>query len=206
MRFIMRRMTSEAINRVAILQREMSARGIGVCVIGPSENLRYVLGYDAMALERLTALVVSPTGAAMILPDFDAAEFADVDGRPPVATWSDRHGPARAVEEAFALVGRATTSDCASAGTRHAASLIHRDGPRCAALGIPGDLGSLVGSADRSSRAANTSARRVKPISSRQRPTSIRSPSTLRPPAPSAAWRRRFVAQVARLQRGPMTR
>ena len=101
----MRQMTSEAINRVAILQREMSAHGIGVCVIGPSENLRYVLGYDAMAVERLTALVVSPTGAAMILPDFDAAEFAAVDGRPPVTTWSDRHGPAKAVEEAFALVG-----------------------------------------------------------------------------------------------------
>ena len=101
----MRGMTSEAIDRVAILQREMSARGVGVCVIGPSENLRYVLGYDAMAVERLTALVVSPTGAAMILPDFDAAEFASVDGRPPVATWSDRSGPAGAVEEAFAHVG-----------------------------------------------------------------------------------------------------
>jgi Xaa-Pro aminopeptidase len=101
----MREMTSEMINRVAVLQREMSVRGVEVCVIGPSENLRYLLGYDAMAVERLTALVVSPTSAAMILPDFDAAEFAAVDDRPPVATWSDRHGPAGAVEEAFAQVG-----------------------------------------------------------------------------------------------------
>jgi Xaa-Pro aminopeptidase len=92
-------------NRVEILQREMSARGVGVCVIGPSENLRYLLGYDAMAVERLTALVISPSGAAMILPDLDAAEFAAVDGRPPVATWADRHGPANAVDEAFANVG-----------------------------------------------------------------------------------------------------
>jgi Xaa-Pro aminopeptidase len=93
------------IDRVGTLQREMASRGVGVCVVGPSENLRYLLGYDAMAVERLTALVVSPTGAAMILPDFDAAEFAAVDGRPPVVTWSDRHGPAGAVEEAFARVG-----------------------------------------------------------------------------------------------------
>ena len=93
------------INRVELLQREMAARGVGVCVIGPSENLRYLLGYDAMALERLTALVVSQTGAAMILPELDAAEFAAVDGRPAALAWNDRAGPAGAVEEAFARVG-----------------------------------------------------------------------------------------------------
>jgi Xaa-Pro aminopeptidase len=99
-------MASESIDRVALLQREMAARGVGVCVIGPSDNLRYLLGYDAMALERLTALVVSGSGAAMILPDLDAAEFAAVDGRPPVVAWRDRDGPASAVDEAFARVGR----------------------------------------------------------------------------------------------------
>ena len=36
-------------DRVAQLQREMAARGVGVCVFGPSENLRYLLGYDAIA-------------------------------------------------------------------------------------------------------------------------------------------------------------
>jgi Xaa-Pro aminopeptidase len=101
----MRQMTSEATNRVAVLQREMAARGVGVCVIGPSDNLRYVLGYDALALERLTALVVSQSSDAMILPELDAAEFAAVDGRPPVVAWKDRDGPAAAVEEAFARVG-----------------------------------------------------------------------------------------------------
>jgi hypothetical protein len=28
-------------DRLSQLQREMAARGVGVCVIGPSENLRY---------------------------------------------------------------------------------------------------------------------------------------------------------------------
>jgi Xaa-Pro aminopeptidase len=92
-------------DRLALLQREMATRGVGVCVIAPSENLRYLLGYDAMAVERLTALVVSQSGATMILPDFDAAEFAAVDGRPSVVPWADRQGPAGAVEEAFAQVG-----------------------------------------------------------------------------------------------------
>jgi Xaa-Pro aminopeptidase len=92
-------------DRVAQLQREMAARGVGVCVVGPSENLRYLLGYDAIALERLTVLAVSRTGAAMIMPDFEAPEFAAVDGRPPVAAWSDRDGPAAAVDQAFAQLG-----------------------------------------------------------------------------------------------------
>jgi Xaa-Pro aminopeptidase len=92
-------------DRIDQLQRAMSARGVGVCAIGPSENLRYLLGYDGVALERLTVLVVSPSGAAMIMPDFEAAEFAEVDGRPPVVEWSDRHGPAAAVDEAFARLG-----------------------------------------------------------------------------------------------------
>jgi Xaa-Pro aminopeptidase len=92
-------------NRLALLQHEMTARGVGVCVIGPSDNLRWLVGYDAMALERLTALVVSQSGAAMILPDFDAAEFAAADGRPPVVPWADRRGPTGAVQEAFARVG-----------------------------------------------------------------------------------------------------
>jgi Xaa-Pro dipeptidase len=92
-------------DRVAQLQREMEARGVGVCVIGPSDNLSWLVGYDAMALERLTALVVSQSGAAMILPDFDADEFAQVEGRPAIVPWADRLGPAGAVGAAFALVG-----------------------------------------------------------------------------------------------------
>jgi Xaa-Pro aminopeptidase len=92
-------------DRLAELQREMAARGVGVCVVGPTDDLRWLVGYDAMALERLTALVVSQSGAAMILPDFDAAEFADVPGRPPAVPWADRTGPAAAVKEAFAHVG-----------------------------------------------------------------------------------------------------
>ena len=96
---------SAGVNRVGLLQREMSARDVGVCVIGPSDNLRYLLGYDAMAVERLSALVVSKSGVAMILPELDAAEFAAVNGRPPVVSWNDRRGPAAAVEEAFARLG-----------------------------------------------------------------------------------------------------
>jgi Xaa-Pro aminopeptidase len=92
-------------DRIEQLQRAMSARGVGVCAIGPSENLRYLLGYDGVALERLTVLLVSQSGAAMIMPDFEASEFAAVGGRPPVVEWSDRDGPAAAVDAAFTGLG-----------------------------------------------------------------------------------------------------
>jgi Xaa-Pro aminopeptidase len=90
---------------LAPLQQALGAQGAEVCVVAPAENLRYLLGYDATAVDRVTALVVTPTGAAMILPDFDAAEFSAVAPDIPVAPWSDREGPARAIEQVFALAG-----------------------------------------------------------------------------------------------------
>ena len=49
--------------------------GDGPLVVGPTANLRYLLGYQATAVERLTVLLVTPTSAVMILPDFDEDEF-----------------------------------------------------------------------------------------------------------------------------------
>jgi Xaa-Pro aminopeptidase len=128
-------------DRLALVQREMAARGVGVCVIGPSDNLRWLVGYDAMALERLTALVVSQSGAAMILPDFDAAEFAAVDARPPVVPWADRRGPAGAVEEAFARVGSVDGSALVDDDLPFAFYSLVRD----RLPGRPGVASSLIG-------------------------------------------------------------
>jgi Xaa-Pro aminopeptidase len=95
-------------NRLPALQAAMRGHGVDVCVLAASDNLRYLLGYDGMAVERLTALVVTADAAAMIIPDFDAAEYKAVAGRPPVVVWADRDGPDAAVEAAFAKVGSPT--------------------------------------------------------------------------------------------------
>lgn len=87
------------------VQSEMGARGIELAVIGPSANLRYVLGYEAMSVDRLTVLLVSPTSAVMVLPDFDATEFEAATGFGSVLPWADRQGPRRAVEQAFEQLG-----------------------------------------------------------------------------------------------------
>jgi Xaa-Pro aminopeptidase len=89
-----------------MLQSLMVERGVDLAVIGPSANLRYILGYRAQALERLTTLVVCPDSAVMILPDFDADEFVAATGFDAVAPWTDRRGPTPAVSDAFARLGK----------------------------------------------------------------------------------------------------
>jgi Xaa-Pro aminopeptidase len=89
------------VNRLSALQSAMTERNVDLVVVGPNANLRYVLGFEAMALERLTCLLVSPSGAVMILPDFDSAEFRAATGFAQVETWTDRGGPGGAVSSAF---------------------------------------------------------------------------------------------------------
>lgn len=83
----------------------MRERGVHLCVVAPGSNLRFLLGYDAMAVDRLTALLVTPERAVMILPDFDAAEFTEAGDRPPAEGWADRDGPGAAVDAAFRRLG-----------------------------------------------------------------------------------------------------
>jgi Xaa-Pro aminopeptidase len=63
--------------------------------------MRYLIDYEVDALERLTVLIVSRDDAVMVLPDFDAAEFSSVEGRPRVVAWTDLTGPSEAIREAF---------------------------------------------------------------------------------------------------------
>jgi Xaa-Pro aminopeptidase len=77
-----------------------------VVVVGPTANLRYLLGYQATAVERLTVLLATPSSALMIMPDFDEAEFRAITEFPgDVYPWSDNHGPDRAVDRAFRDLG-----------------------------------------------------------------------------------------------------
>lgn len=55
----------------------MRDQGVELCIVGPADNLRYLLGCSALPGDRLTVLVVAPTGAVMIMPDFEARELRD---------------------------------------------------------------------------------------------------------------------------------
>jgi Xaa-Pro aminopeptidase len=92
--------------RLASVQSELQKSATDLLVVGPTANLRYLLGYQATAVERLTVLLVTPSSAAMILPDFDDDEFRALTRFPgAVHPWADDHGPLMAVTEAFRALG-----------------------------------------------------------------------------------------------------
>jgi len=69
--------------RLTSAQAAMAADGLDAIVVTPGGDLRYLTGYDAMALERLTCLVLPAAGeATLIVPKLErpAAEASPVAG------------------------------------------------------------------------------------------------------------------------------
>ncbi|WP_308249895.1 M24 family metallopeptidase [Sphaerisporangium fuscum] len=54
-------------SRLAAVREAVGAAGIGALLLTPGADLRYVTGYDALPLERLTCLVVPAEGEAFIM-------------------------------------------------------------------------------------------------------------------------------------------
>lgn len=88
--------------RLSRVQQHMRESRADLLVVGPSGNLRYLLGYQPVATERLMVLLIAPDDALAILPDFDAAEFAATTGFTDLVPWTDRDGARQAVRSAFA--------------------------------------------------------------------------------------------------------
>ncbi|HEX2058971.1 MAG TPA: Xaa-Pro peptidase family protein [Actinomycetota bacterium] len=92
------------LDRVETLQTSMRDLGVDLVVVGPSANMRYLTGYRAMAVERITVLLVTPTAVAMVMPYFDVDEFRELTGIDAVFEWTDSEGPQRAIERAFSAL------------------------------------------------------------------------------------------------------
>lgn len=75
----------------------MQESGIDTMLVSPGPDLRYLIGYDAVPLERLTVLIVGTGGGATLLvPELEAAEaartpFARAGGS--VLTWGETEDP-----------------------------------------------------------------------------------------------------------------
>ena len=87
-------------NRLDALRAAMDDAGAELVVVGPSSALTHLSGYRAMALERITTLLVTREDAVMIVPAFDAEEFQEETGLDALA-WTDTDGPEDAVRAAF---------------------------------------------------------------------------------------------------------
>lgn len=87
-------------DRLARAQRLAAERGIDALLVTPGADLRYLTGYHALPLERLTCLVLPSEGdPTLIVPQLErsAAVAAGVDFA--IATWAETEDP-------FGLVAR----------------------------------------------------------------------------------------------------
>ncbi len=94
--------------RIHRLENELTRAGIDVGVFSPGPDLRYLCGYDAKPLERLTALVVRPGRSPLVVSPFleKEAALASPIGELgfEVLTWQETDNP-------FELVARLASED-----------------------------------------------------------------------------------------------
>jgi Xaa-Pro aminopeptidase len=88
-------------NRLTHLQAAMQAAKVDLVAIGPTANMRYLLGYAPHPDERLCLLLVSPETAKIVVPTLNAEDVAahtDLN----LERWPDAEGPQQALKRALA--------------------------------------------------------------------------------------------------------
>jgi Xaa-Pro aminopeptidase len=94
--------------RLERAQEAMRARGIDALLVGPSADLRYLVGYHALPLERLTLLVLPAAGdPTLVVPELEEARAVEsgADRLAPLATWAETADPIALVRGLLADVG-----------------------------------------------------------------------------------------------------
>ena len=96
--------TDEFRSRMHSAQESLSRHSLAGLVVSPGPDMRYLCGYDAIALERLTALVLRPQDAMLVVPrlELPAAEASPVaDLEVDLVPWEETADPFRAVADLF---------------------------------------------------------------------------------------------------------
>jgi Xaa-Pro aminopeptidase len=97
-----------ATHRLDRLRAEMRTRGVDAMLVGPSADLRYLVGYHALPLERLNLLVVPVDGpATLIVPELEAprAEASGATQHAELVAWGETDDPIVRVVEALRSAG-----------------------------------------------------------------------------------------------------
>ena len=107
-------MTDEYSVRLARARDGMQARGIGTMFIGPGADLRYLCGYVATSLERLTLLVIAEgREPVLVVPRLEhpRALTQGVGARVAITAWDETDDPIEGVRR---VAGDATGVMCVS--------------------------------------------------------------------------------------------
>jgi Xaa-Pro aminopeptidase len=94
--------------RLARAQQTLRDLDVGALLVGPSADLRYLVGYHALPLERLTLLLVPAEGQpALVVPTLEAPRAAD-SGATALAellTWEETEDPFDLVRDRLTSAG-----------------------------------------------------------------------------------------------------
>ena len=96
-------MSSTSSDRLVRARAEMERAGIDALLVGPSADLRYLTGYDAPLLERLTLLVLPVVDeAVLVVPELERsrAEDSGAGGVARIVTWGETEDPYAHVRDA----------------------------------------------------------------------------------------------------------
>jgi len=87
--------------RLVKVQAIMEESGIDLAAIGPTANMRYLLGFTPHADERLCLLLVDRQSVRMVVPSLNREEIA-AHTRIDLIAWADADGPEKAMRQALA--------------------------------------------------------------------------------------------------------
>lgn len=86
--------------KIAALQSSMERANVDLVAIGPTANMRYLLGFTPHPDERVCLLLVTPRDVRMVIPALnrdDAAARTNID----LVAWADADGPDQALRQAL---------------------------------------------------------------------------------------------------------
>jgi Xaa-Pro aminopeptidase len=95
-------MAADYERRLRAAQERMRADGVSGLLLGPGADLRYLAGYDALPLERLTLLVLPPDGDPLLLvPALEQARALAQGVAVPIAAFRETDDPFPLVPKAL---------------------------------------------------------------------------------------------------------
>ncbi len=98
-------------DRLVRTQQALRSQGLDALLVGPSADLRYLVGYHALPLERLTLLVVPVDGEPILVaPELEAARVREsgADRFADPRTYGERDDPVRLVVDHLRACGAAS--------------------------------------------------------------------------------------------------
>jgi Xaa-Pro aminopeptidase len=87
--------------RLANLQSQLRVQGVDLAAIGPTANMRYLLGFAPHADERVCLLLATPSDVKLVVPVLNKEEVVAHTENIEMVAWADVDGPQAALRQAL---------------------------------------------------------------------------------------------------------